>query len=141
MTAFWDKIKSLFFELIRFSLAGGLCFIVDYGIMVALKELLGVHYLIAAAAGFTVSVVLNYILCVVWAFKGVEKSNKKIMAAFFITSLVGLGLNQLFMWIFVDLIHIYYMIAKIITVVLVMVWNYITKKKALYMKRKEVIES
>jgi len=131
------KIKSLILEIIRFALVGGLCFIVDYGVMVALKELLGVHYLIAAAVSFTVSVIVNYILCVVWAFKGDEKTNKVVMAAFFMTSLVGLGLNELFMWIFVDFIHISYLIAKIVTAVLVMIWNYITKKKALYMKRKE----
>jgi len=137
VTAFWDKTKSLFFEIIRFSLAGGLCFIVDYGIMVALIELLGVHYLVAVAVSFTVSVIVNYILCVVWAFKGVEKTNKVVMAAFFLTSAVGFGLNELFMWIFVDFIHISYLIAKIITAVLVMIWNYVTKRKALHMKRKE----
>jgi putative flippase GtrA len=139
--AFWDKIKSLIAEIIRFSLVGGLCFIIDYGLMVALKELLGVHYLLAAAVSFTVSVVVNYILCVVWAFKGVEKTNKVVMAAFFMTSLVGLGLTELFMWIFVDFMHISYLIAKIVTAVLVMIWNYITKKKALYMKRKEANSS
>ena len=137
MKAFWNKIKLIIPEFIRFALVGGLCFIIDYGLMVALKELLGVHYLIAAAVGFTVSVIVNYILCVVWAFKGVEKTNKVVMAAFFMTSLVGLGLNELFMWIFVDFIHISYLIAKIVTAVLVMIWNYITKRKALYMKRKE----
>ena len=139
MTAFWDKTKSLIGELIRFYLVGGVCFVIDYGLMVALKELLGVHYLVAAAVSFTVSVIVNYILCVVWAFKGVEKTNKVVMAAFFMTSLVGLGLNELFMWIFVDFIHISYLIAKIVTAVLVMIWNYITKKKALYMKRKEAM--
>jgi len=141
VTDYWEKAKYLFFELVRFSLVGGLCFIVDYGIMVALKEFLGVHYLIATGVGFAVSVVLNYILCVVWAFKGVERTNKVVMAAFFMTSLVGLGLNELFMWIFVDLIHISYLIAKIITAVLVMIWNYITKKKALYMKRNKANEA
>jgi len=132
--AFWNKIKSLIPEIIRFSLVGGLCFIIDYGLMVALKELLGVHYLIAAGVSFTVSVIVNYILCVAWAFKGVEKTNKVVMAAFFMTSLAGLGLNELFMWIFVDFIRVSYLIAKIVTAVLVMIWNYITKKKALYMK-------
>ena len=133
-----NKFKSLILEIIRFSSGRRICFIIDYGIMVAHKKLLGFHYLIAAAIGFAVSVVLNYSLCVVWAFKGVEKTNKKIMAAFLLTSLAGLGLNELFMWIFVDLMHIYYMFAKIITVVLVMIWNYITKKKALYMKRRQI---
>lgn len=135
-----SKNKQLFYEILRFCVSGGASFIVDYGLMVILKEFCGINYLIATAISFTVSVILNYILCVTWAFKGVDKNNKTAIVIFFITSVVGLGLNELFMWLFVDIAHVYYMIAKIITVVLVMIWNYITKKKALQVKNKGVYE-
>lgn len=102
--------------------------------MVFLKEVCKVNYLIAAGLSFSLSVVLNYTLCVLWAFKGVDKKNKKAMILFVATSLIGLGFNQLFMWLFVDLIKINYMISKIITTALVMVWNYITKRHALVKK-------
>ena len=39
------------------------------------------------------------------------------------------------MLIFVDLIGIFYMIAKIFATVLVMIWNYIAKRKAVYFKK------
>ncbi len=43
---------------------------------------------------------------------------------------MGLGLNQLCMWFFVDVAGLYYMIAKIFATAIVTIWNYITKRKA-----------
>lgn len=122
-----DRLK----EILRFCITGGLSFLVDYGILYALTEWCGVNYLVSAGISFTISVIVNYLLCVVWVFDGVDRKDKKSMAIFLITSLVGLGLNELFMWLFVSVCGIHYMIAKIIATVLVMIWNYITKRKAL----------
>lgn len=47
---------------------------------------------------------------------------------FIVLSVIGLGINQLFMWLFVDMMHIYYMLSKIIATVIVMVYNFITRK-------------
>jgi len=118
-------------EIVRFVITGGVCFVVDYGCMVMLKELVGLSYFIASGISFCLSVILNYILCVIWTFQGVDRGNKKAMVTFFITSVIGLGLNQLFMWMFVELAYIHYTIAKVITAGLVMAWNYFTKRKAL----------
>ena len=123
--------KKRILEIIRFCISGGVCFLVDYGTMVLFKECFGFNYLIATGIGFTVSVILNYLMCVFWAFENVNKNNKKAMALFLITSIIGLGLNELFMWFFVDIIVIHYMISKIITAALVMIWNYVTKRKVL----------
>ena len=49
-------------------------------------------------------------------------------------SVIGLGLNQLLMWLFVDKLHIYYMLSKIIATAIVMVYNFITRK--LFIERK-----
>ena len=118
-------------ELFRFAVAGCIGFIIDYGVMVLLKAALGGHYLLAAGVSFAVSVVVNYLICVSWVFKGIDRPGAKSTAVFITTSVIGLGLNELFMWLFVDVFFIHYMIAKIIATLLVMIWNYITKRRAL----------
>ena len=47
---------------------------------------------------------------------------------FIILSIVGLGINQLIMWICVDKLGIFYMISKIGATAIVMVYNFITRK-------------
>lgn len=129
--AMFSKLSPRVKELLRFAITGGVCFLIDYGVMVLLKEVFHLHYLLAAGAGFTVSVIANYIICVKWVFDGAKQSGAQTKALFLITSLVGLGLTEVFMLAMVSWLALHYMLAKVLTTLLVMVWNYITKKWAL----------
>ena len=117
-------------EIIRFCFVGGVSFLMDYSILFALTEFAGVYYLYSSAISFSITVVFNYWLCVVYVFKGAKKQSTRRAIIFFSTGIVGLGLNQLCMWFFVDVAGIYYMIAKIFATAIVTIWNYITKRKA-----------
>jgi len=117
-------------EIVRFCFVGGVSFLMDYGILFALTEFAGVYYLYSSAISFSITVVFNYWLCVVYVFKGAKKQSTRRAIIFFSTGVVGLGLNQLCMWFFVDVAGVYYMIAKIFATAIVTIWNYITKRKA-----------
>ena len=47
---------------------------------------------------------------------------------FVVLSVIGLGINQVLMWVCVEKLHIYYMISKIGVTGVVMVYNFITRK-------------
>ena len=117
-------------EIIRFCLVGGLSFLLDYSILFALTEYAGVYYLYSSAISFSISVVFNYWLCVVYVFKDAQKQTKKQAIIFFSTGVIGLGLNQFCMWFFVAVAGIHYMLAKIFATAIVTIWNYVTKRKA-----------
>ena len=127
------SLKERFWEMFKFGVNGGVCFLIDYFIMIALTEWVHIPVLISTAISFTISVIVNYLICVIWVFKGAKEQTNKAKILFFVTSLIGLGWNQLLMWIAVDLLFIHYMIAKVIVAILVMVWNYIMKRKVLKM--------
>ena len=122
--------RSRLYEMARFVLVGGACFILDYGLLYILTEYGGLYYLFSAGISFTVSVLVNYWLCLVCVFRGANAQTRRMKMLFFGSSIAGLRLNQLLMWMLVDLIGIYYMIAKLIAAAIVMVWNYILKRRA-----------
>jgi putative flippase GtrA len=47
---------------------------------------------------------------------------------FTLIGFVGLGLNELFLWILTDLLLIYYLLSKIITAIIVYLWNFFARK-------------
>jgi putative flippase GtrA len=123
-------MKKLFSQLIKFGLVGGIAFLIDYGIMVFLTEVFKIPSLISAAISFTVSVIFNYIASVKWVFDVDKEKNSKTkeLVVFILLSIVGLGINELIMWIMDKEFGIYYMISKIVATIVVMCYNFITRK-------------
>lgn len=124
-----EKKEKLLLQMFKFAIVGGLAFVIDYVTLIICKEVFHLHTLISAAIAFTVSVIVNYILSVKWVFDVSDKhSGKRNFIIFIVFSLMGLGLTELIMWIGEDLLHISYLIVKIIATIIVMIFNFITRK-------------
>lgn len=122
-------MKKLGKQILRFGVVGGTAFIIDYGVLYCLTEFAGINYLVSACISFVASVIYNYVLSILWVFDAKQGRSKTAELAVFIgLSVVGLGLNQLGMWLLVDKAGIYYMLAKIVVTAIVMVYNFITRK-------------
>ncbi|MBO7662725.1 MAG: GtrA family protein [Clostridia bacterium] len=131
-------------EIIRFAVAGAGGFVVEMLTLVLLKEKLGLDTLVATPIAFLLGITVNYILCVLWVFEGAREQSRKSQFAFFLTSAVGLVLNELLMLLFravwgedTVLMTVFsfpvslYMVNKVIATGVVMIWNYFTKRKIL----------
>lgn len=124
-----EKDEKLLLQIFKFVIVGGLAFVIDYVTLIICKEVFHLNTLLSAAIAFTVSVIVNYILSVKWVFD-VNKNNseKRNFIIFIIFSVIGLGLTELIMWLGTDVMGISYLIIKIIATIIVMVFNFITRK-------------
>ena len=75
---FKEKTDKLFFQLFRYFIVGGTAFVVDYGLLLIMTELLYFNYLISASISFSIGSVLNYYISVHWVFKSRNLDNKKL---------------------------------------------------------------
>lgn len=127
-----NKLKNskLFNQIIKFGFVGGIAFLIDYGVMIFLTEVFEIPSLISAAISFTISVIFNYVASVKWVFDVDKEKNSKTkeLVVFIILSVMGLGINELIMWILDKQYSIHYMISKIIATAIVMCYNFITRK-------------
>lgn len=122
-------MKKLSVQIIKFGAVGGICFFVDYLILIALVEFLKVNPLLASAIAFSLSTVVNYILNVLFVFNIDRNRNKtRDFLLFVVISLLGLGLNQVIMSVAIKKIGIFYMAAKIISAIIVLVFNFFAKR-------------
>ena len=116
-------------QIFKFGIVGGICFLIDYIILFICTDIFNIYYLISSIISFTISTIFNYILSVKWVFNVKRQNEKKKKFIIFVTfSVIGLILNQIIMWFGVEILSIYYMITKIISTIIVMVFNFITRK-------------
>jgi putative flippase GtrA len=105
---------------------------VDFGTMVLLHEVAGVHYLYAAIAGFVAGLAVNYSLSTRYVFKDSKlRSRWMEFVSFGVIGLIGLGLLSISMWVLTDGLHVHYVASKVLATVVVFVWNFLGRK-ALY---------
>lgn len=87
----------------------------------------------SAAISFLLGLVVNYALSRTWVFCNRTMSNTTLeFTVFAAIGLAGLGLNELGMWLLASKAGIQYLLAKLITAGFVYVWNFGTRKYALF---------
>lgn len=141
-------------EILRFVIVGGIATLIDFFvtgvILYAFDPSLYPHFynvffgggkpktiatVISTGAGFTVSLIANYILSIVFVFS--DKGNSKTKTGFLlfvVLSAIGLGINMLGMYVGYRLCHINEWIVKILMTIIVLVYNYVTRKLFIFKK-------
>jgi putative flippase GtrA len=120
-------------EFVRYLLVGGFAFVCDTTTLFSLTQFLKVNYLISAPIGFAIGTLVNYVLSRKWVFqRRTVKSTTTEMTIFTLIGVVGLGLNELILWIFQAKLGIYYLFAKGVSGVTVFMWNFGARKVLLF---------
>lgn len=115
-------------QILKFGVVGGIAFLIDSSLLYILTEYAKIPVLYSSVISFSVSVIFNYILSTKWVFTTKEKQTLKDFIIFVLLSVIGLGINQLIMYLGVDKLNIYYMIVKLFATAVVMVYNFISRK-------------
>ena len=119
-------------KIIRFIVVGGIATIIDFVYLYIFKEFLNFNVILANTLSFIISVTYNYIASITWVFDVNKNKNKNIQFIIFIIfSVVGLIINNVILYILTDKLNIYYLISKVIATLIVMVFNFVTRKKFL----------
>lgn len=128
-----ETTDSTLVQFVRYTVVGGLAFLGDFFTLFALTRFCGVYYLISAAIAFLVGLSLNYGLSAVWVFSRRTLKNRAVEFGIFAgIGMIGLGLNELGMWLLAGRAGLHYLRAKIVTAGAVYVWNFGARKLALF---------
>lgn len=131
-------------EVFRFGLVGIVATLFDLVITTSIRMVLenyssiGQEYLItfiAVLAGFTVGVIVNYILSITMVYKNNKKQDAKTwwgVLVFVALSAMGLGIGIGMESLFYNYLHWSYILVFIFRTVVVLVWNYLTRKFILF---------
>lgn len=131
--------KNIFEQLVRYCFSGGLAFVVDFGLLWFVTDILHAHYLIGAFFGYTAGLIITYLLSIKWIFSE-RKFSKQQGAEFVIFTIIGLCgllLTQGCMYVFTEFVFgtNHYLYSKLLTAVLVSLFNFVMKKILLFTRK------
>ncbi|EKQ52944.1 MAG: putative membrane protein [Methanobacterium sp. Maddingley MBC34] len=128
-----DQTDKTIVQLFRYVFVGGAAFIVDFGSLFIFTEFFGIYYLISAAIAFILGLIANYLLSVNWVFNRRTLGSAKLeFGVFALIGVIGLFLNEIFIWFFTDYLQIYYLLSKIIAAAIILFWNFFARKITLF---------
>lgn len=126
-------MSALIEQVMKFGVVGALAFGVDYGVLMLLSQVCGVDPVIAAAISFCVSVVFNYLASMRYVFVHRDDLGAAHeFALFIILSVIGLGINEVIMWLGTRALGtsgLAVTVVKVCATTVVMVWNFLSRKK------------
>lgn len=124
-----SKTENLFIQIFKFGIVGVVATIIDFAFLYLFREFCHFNTILANTLSFCISVIYNYIASVKWVFNvNKDKDPRKNFIVFIIFSVIGLLLNDFIMWVSTDKLSIYYMLSKVIATLIVMIFNFITRK-------------
>jgi putative flippase GtrA len=130
---FLKPAESKLVQFFRYVVVSGISLAADFGLLYLGTEYLGLHYLLSAIVSYSVGVVVNYLLSVLWAFpRSRLKSRALEFLIFVIIGLAGMGLNELLLWLFTAVLHFHYLVSRSITAVIGYLWKFVLRKIVLF---------
>ncbi len=120
-------------QFLKFGVVGVIAFIIDYGVLILLSQVFGMDPVLAAGISFCVSVIFNYLASMRYVFTHREDlSRGREFVIFIVLSAIGLVINEVCMAAGVALLGtsaIMVTVTKLFATAVVMVWNFVSRKK------------
>ncbi len=127
------KSNNVYIQFFRYFFVGGIAFLSDFFTLYFFTNFLNIHYLISAIIGFIFGVIVNYFLSIKWVFfKRVFEDRVTEFFIFLFIGIIGLLLNEFFIWFFTEELDIFYLWSKIISTGIVYVFNFFARKYFLF---------
>jgi len=115
-------------QFVKFSFAGIIASLTDVALLALLKEVFEIEVMIASAISFCVAVIVNYILSMTFVFKSKNSNKAGEFTTFVLLSVGGLCINQLIMYFGAVYMSFYYLLIKVVAMVIEGIYNFVTRK-------------
>jgi dolichyl-phosphate beta-glucosyltransferase len=131
-------------KIIKFLIVGITSTIIDLVFLYIFVDILSISLFIWVILAFLLAVINWFTWNKMWTFKDKSTKYKRQFTKFLFVSIWGLILTLLFMYIFTISLWIYYILSKLLTSAIVVIWNFLWNKywtfkikKSKYKEKKE----
>lgn len=117
-------------KILRFIVAGGIGAATDLALLYIFTDVIGLWYVLSAIFAFSASLIVSFILQKFWTFSDKRRLSISWQAPWYLCIALGnLIVNTLLVFVFVDYGHLHYLLAQIITSLIIAVSSFILYSK------------
>ena len=121
--------QKLLIKIIKFVIVGGIATLISGIVFFICDHFFKMPVLLSNTIAFIISVIYNFWASIKWVFE-VDKNKKKhtVFIEFIVLAVIGYFLTQLLLWLMADILKWNHMLAWLIATIIVMIFNFITRK-------------
>jgi len=113
------------YKFLKFGLVGCSGMVVDFGVTWLCKEKLKWNKYLSNSLGFVLAATNNYIWNRLWTFHSASNEVSREYSAFLFIALIGLGLNNLIIYLLHDVLKMNFYLSKLCAIACVTIWNFL----------------
>ena len=114
---------------IKYIISGGTAAGVDLGLLFIMTDLLKIWYIASATIAFLIAFFVSFTLQKFWTFRDNSTEGVyKQMSLYFAVGIANLFLNAGLMYVLVDVVRLWYMLAQVVAGVFVASWSFLIYK-------------
>jgi putative flippase GtrA len=111
-------------KFLKFLMVGGLCTALQYLILIALVEGLGIFATLASTVGYVVSSAVNYYLNYSFTFRS-DAEHGRSLPRFLLIAGCGLVLNGAVTYLGTAILGLHYILAQVAATIVALLWNFL----------------
>ncbi len=117
----------------KYVISGSIAATAQIGILAALVELKSLNHLVAVAIAFILSAFVAFGLQKFWTFRDSSMAHSHFqMGLYLALAAIALSLNIFFMYLFVDVLHMWYIFGQILTIGIVTSITFLCNKNIVF---------
>ena len=119
-----NSALTIFRQFVRFGIVGASGMVVDFAVTWLCKEKLRWNKYVSNSLGFILAATNNYIWNRLWTFESRSEAVGREYLSFLTISVIGLGLNNLVIYLLHDRLKLNFYLSKLIAIGCVTLWNF-----------------
>lgn len=116
--------STLILKFLKFCVVGFSGMVVDFGTTWLCKEKLGWNKYVSNSIGFVLAATNNYLWNRLWTFQSTNTNIPVEYGKFFLISIIGLGINNLVVFLLHGKLKMNFYLAKLLAIGVVTIWNF-----------------
>lgn len=115
---------TILLRFIRFGVVGCSGMIIDFGVTWLCKEKFRWNKYLSNSLGFVIAATNNYLWNRLWTFQSQSEAVAREYISFVVIAVIGLGLNNLIIYLLHERLHLNFYLSKLIAIGCVTLWNF-----------------